>query len=63
MSNPWKNKSLLNCNISPYLVDYTNKWVVCQYCGRTLQYSQLMSHWRTFHNCDRGLIIDFDHWR
>lgn len=59
MSNPWKKRSVFDENIYPFLRNDVNKWVLCQYCGRTLQLSQLMRHWRTFHNYDRGLIIDF----
>jgi len=59
MSKPWKNNSLNNENIYQFLRDETKRWVTCQYCGRTLQFCQLMAHWRTFHDSDNSLILDF----
>lgn len=55
-----RNRALLHENIHFYLQNDVNKWVQCQYCGRTLQFLQLMTHLRKFHNYDRGLIIDYD---
>lgn len=60
MSNPWKKQSVFDQNIYSFLRNDVNKWVACQYCGRTLQLSQLMAHWRKFHDYDSKLIIDFN---
>ena len=60
MTNHGKYRAMPAENIYIFLRDDVNRWVQCQYCGRTLQFSQLMSHWRNFHNYDRGLIIDYD---
>lgn len=46
--------------VSEFLHDYTKKWVTCQYCGRTLQYGQLIIHFRKFHDYDSNLILDFN---
>ena len=46
--------------VSEFLHDYTKKWVTCQYCGRTLQYCQLITHFRKFHDYDNNLILDFN---
>lgn len=46
--------------VSEFLHDYTDKWTTCQWCGRTLQYAQLMKHWRKFHNYDDGIIFDLE---
>ncbi|QHI24626.1 hypothetical protein Ahae5227_09245 [Acinetobacter haemolyticus] len=43
-----------------FLHDYTGKWVTCQYCGRTVLYSQRTRHTKMFHtSLTGGLIIDF----
>ncbi len=59
MTYHYKDRATLADDILPYLRSESEKWVTCQWCGRTLQYGQLMRHWRKFHDYDNGLIIDF----
>ena len=43
-----------------YLTNLTGRWVQCQYCGRTLLFTQLIRHKQVFHQDYNGrLIIDF----
>lgn len=42
-----------------FINDLTNKYVTCQYCGRTLVFSQLYTHLRKFHDYEKGIIMDF----
>ena len=49
-----------NNNInSNFLRSSMNDYVQCQYCGRTLIFSDLYKHLRLFHDYEKNLIIDF----
>ena len=49
----------LDVNIT-FLQNYTNRYTTCQYCGRTLIYSDLYTHLKKFHNYEtKQLIIDW----
>ncbi len=48
----YKNRYFYNRldNIDPaYLQNITQSWIQCNYCGRTIMYSQRIKHERTFH--------------
>ena len=42
-----------------FINNITNKFVKCQYCGRTLVFSQLYTHLRKFHDYENNIIMDF----
>ena len=43
-----------------YLTNLTGRWVQCQYCGRTLLFTQLIRHKQVFHEDYNGsFILDF----
>ncbi len=43
-----------------FLRDQTSSYTQCQYCGRTLQFGQLMRHLKVWHGYGtKDFIIDF----
>ncbi|HAV6210991.1 hypothetical protein CJU83_18830 [Acinetobacter baumannii] len=43
-----------------FLRDQTSSYTQCSYCGRTLQFGQLMKHLRVWHSYGtKDFIIDF----